>query len=67
MRFLIISDVHSNLEALKSVIEDARKSGGFDQIWQLGDLVGYGPEPGRVIDLLREYDNDEECQEKRAI
>ena len=54
---MIISDVHSNLEALKSVIEDAHKNGGFDQIWQLGDLVGYGPEPGRVLDLLREYDH----------
>ena len=57
MRFLIVSDIHSNLEALKSVTDDARGGGGFDRIWQLGDLVGYGPEPGNVIDLLREYDH----------
>ena len=57
MRFLIVSDIHSNFEALKSVIDDARGGGGVDRIWQLGDLVGYGPEPGNVIDLLREYDH----------
>jgi diadenosine tetraphosphatase ApaH/serine/threonine PP2A family protein phosphatase len=57
VRYLIVSDIHSNFEALKRVIDDARGGGGFDRIWQLGDLVGYGPEPGNVIDLLREYDH----------
>lgn len=57
MRALIVSDVHSNLEALRSVIGHAQSMGGFDQIWQLGDLVGYGPEPAACIDLMREYDH----------
>ena len=55
MRALIVSDVHSNLEALQSAIADAEARGGFDQIWALGDLVGYGPDPGPCIDLLRKH------------
>lgn len=57
MRALIVSDVHSNLEALQSVIADAGTRGGFDRIWSLGDLVGYGPDPGACIDLMRKYDH----------
>ena len=53
MRALIVSDVHSNLEALESVVEDAKTHGGFDEIWSLGDLVGYGPDPSACIALLR--------------
>ena len=57
MRALIVSDIHSNLEAFQSVIDDAASRGGFDQIWSLGDLVGYGPDPGACIDLMRQYDH----------
>ena len=57
MRSLIASDIHSNLEALETVIADADANGGFDQIWSLGDLVGYGPNPSEVIDILRERDH----------
>ena len=57
MKALIVSDVHSNLEAFSSVIEDARGQTGFDQIWSLGDLVGYGPDPAAVVDLIREHDH----------
>ena len=57
MRVLILSDIHSNLEALQSVIRDGEARGGFDQIWSLGDLVGYGPDPGACVDLLRQYDH----------
>ena len=53
MRALIVSDVHSNLEAFGSVVDDAKARDGFDEIWSLGDLVGYGPDPGACIDLLR--------------
>ena len=57
MRILIVSDIHSNLEAFQSVIKDAEEErGGFDQIWHLGDLVGYGPQPAECIDLIRQYD-----------
>ena len=56
MRALIVSDIHSNLASLQSVIKDADKRGGFDQLWSLGDVVGYGPEPGECIELIRQYD-----------
>ena len=55
LRSLIVADVHANLEALESVILDAEKRGGFDQVWSLGDIVGYGPNPGECVELLREY------------
>ncbi len=50
MRVLVISDIHANLDALQSVIEDA---GSVDQVWCLGDLVGYGPEPNECVDLIK--------------
>ena len=52
MRALIVSDVHSNLEAFRSVIEDAEARENVDSIWSLGDLVGYGPDPAEVVELL---------------
>ncbi len=57
MKALIVSDVHSNFEALTRVIERAGANPGFDEIWSLGDLVGYGPDPAAVIDLVREHDH----------
>ena len=56
MRALIISDVHSNLEALQKVLEDAQRRGGFDAVWCLGDVVGYGPDPGPCIEMLAEQE-----------
>ena len=56
MRILIVSDVHSNLEALDAVLEDAGRNGGFDRIWCLGDMVGYGPDPVACLGRLREFD-----------
>jgi predicted phosphodiesterase len=56
LRALIVADIHANLEALQSVVEDASGGQGFDQIWSLGDVVGYGPDPAACIDLLREHD-----------
>ena len=56
MRALIISDVHSNLEALQKVLEDAEQRGGFDAVWCLGDVVGYGPNPGPCIETLAEQE-----------
>jgi diadenosine tetraphosphatase ApaH/serine/threonine PP2A family protein phosphatase len=48
----LISDVHSNLEALTAVLReiDAR---GVKEVFCLGDVVGYGPEPEPVVDLIR--------------
>ena len=53
MRVLVLSDIHSNLEALHAVVGHATKEGGFDGVWVTGDLVGYGPDPGPVLDALR--------------
>ncbi len=50
MRVLVISDIHSNLEAFQAVLEDA---GPVEKIWCLGDVVGYGPDPNACVDLLR--------------
>jgi predicted phosphodiesterase len=50
MRNLIVSDVHANLNALEAVLEDAAP---FDQVWCLGDLVGYGPDPNQCIERVK--------------
>ena len=49
MRTLILSDVHANLTALDAVLADAEP---FDQVWCLGDIVGYGPDPNECIERL---------------
>lgn len=53
MRALIVSDIHSNLQAWDAVLADAESAGGYDVVWFLGDLVGYGADPGACIDRLR--------------
>ncbi len=52
MKIAFISDVHSNLEALESVLEDIKKE-NVDKIFCLGDLVGYGPNPNEVIETIK--------------
>lgn len=52
MKIAIFSDVHGNLEALKTVLNDI-KSKNVDRVVCLGDLVGYGPFPNEVIDIVR--------------
>ena len=51
MRYLVLTDIHANLEALDVCLADARAR-GFDQTLVLGDLVGYGPDPNGVIDRI---------------
>jgi diadenosine tetraphosphatase ApaH/serine/threonine PP2A family protein phosphatase len=51
LRYLVISDLHSNWEALDAVLDKTR--GQYDQIVCCGDLVGYGPDPNRIIDWSR--------------
>ena len=53
MRRAIISDIHSNLEAFDAVLKDI-ESQGIDEIFCLGDSVGYGPNPLECIDLMME-------------
>lgn len=49
MRNLILSDIHGNKVALEAVLADSLP---VDEIWSLGDLVGYGPEPGWCVDRI---------------
>ena len=55
MRYAILADIHSNLVAFQAVLAAIEAEGGFDEIWCLGDVVGYGPEPHACIELLRNY------------
>ena len=50
MRYLVTSDIHGNLAALEAVLDDAPD---FDELWCLGDLVGYGPKPNECIQRVR--------------
>ncbi|GAB6180409.1 metallophosphoesterase family protein [Desulfotomaculum defluvii] len=52
MKIAIFADVHSNLFSLQAVLVDIRQR-GVDAVYCVGDLVGYGPRPNEVIDLLR--------------
>lgn len=55
MRYLLVSDIHGNLQALEAVLQDAPP--GLP-VWCLGDLVGYGPNPNECIELLRSLDHE---------
>ena len=57
MRTLIISDVHSNIVAFDAVLRDANARGPVDNIWSLGDIVGYGPHPNECLDTLRGFEH----------
>ena len=52
-KFLLLADIHANEEALRAVLNDA---GTINGIWCAGDIVGYGPRPNEVCNILREYD-----------
>src|SRR5437588_2151434 len=47
----IISDIHSNLEALQAVLADIQRH-DVTEIYCLGDIVGYGPNPRECVDLV---------------
>lgn len=57
MRHAILADIHSNLAAFEAVLNDAEGRGGFDKIWCLGDVVGYGPDPHDCIERLRQFES----------
>ena len=54
MRFLVLSDIHANIDAFDAVL--AHAEGRWDRALVLGDLVGYGAEPNLVIDRVRSLD-----------
>ena len=49
MRIAVLSDVHANLPALEAVLQALAP---YDAVWQLGDVVGYGPQPDEVVARL---------------
>ena len=53
MKRAIISDIHGNMEALQAVLADARGQ-GVEEIFCLGDIIGYGPNPCECLDLVIE-------------
>jgi len=52
MRAAVISDIHSNLHALDAVLADI-DGNNADELWCLGDIVGYGPRPNECCNLVR--------------
>ena len=57
MRYFVISDIHANLEALDAVLAAGHEL-AYDKMLVLGDLVGYGADPNKVIDRIRGVNAD---------
>lgn len=53
MRYLVLTDIHANMEGLEACLADAGRH-GYDSILVLGDIVGYGPDPNAVINRIRD-------------
>lgn len=56
MRVLLVSDIHSNIEALSAVAE-ASPPATFDAVWCAGDLTGYGPNPDECVEFFAQLTN----------
>ncbi len=54
MRYALISDIHANLAALQATLAHIDAAPSVDDIFHLGDLVGYAPSPDEVVALIRE-------------
>lgn len=54
MRVAVVSDIHSNLHALEAVLEAIEREPP-DEIWCLGDIVGYGPRPDECCRIVEEW------------
>jgi predicted phosphodiesterase len=54
VKIAIVSDIHSNLEALKAVEAEIERQ-GVDKVYFVGDVVGYGPEPSQCTAWVREH------------
>jgi len=55
MRYLVLSDLHANLQALEAVM-GAVRADPYDRVLVLGDLVGYGASPNEVVEMVRAMD-----------
>ncbi|MFA5088989.1 MAG: metallophosphoesterase family protein [Candidatus Omnitrophota bacterium] len=53
-RIAVLSDIHANAPALEAVLRDLKKY-SVDDIWNLGDVLGYGPFPNQAVRSLKEY------------
>ncbi len=53
VQIAVVSDIHANLPALEAVLE-ATEAAGVEEVWCLGDVVGYGVEPDACAELVRE-------------
>ena len=53
MRVAVVSDIHANRHAFEAVLADLEEAAA-DEVWCLGDLVGYGGEPNECVELARE-------------
>ncbi len=60
MKRAILSDIHSNLEALQAVLKDITDQ-GVEEIYCLGDLVGYGPNPVECVDIIMDEPRQKVC------
>lgn len=54
MRVAVVSDIHGNRQALEAVL-DAVETAVADELWCLGDLVGYGADPNACVELIRRF------------
>src|SRR5947209_18676741 len=54
MKYAIVSDIHANLPAFRSVLSDIDQKRDVNAIYHLGDLTGYAPWPNEVVAVLRE-------------
>jgi diadenosine tetraphosphatase ApaH/serine/threonine PP2A family protein phosphatase len=52
LRIAVISDIHGNWHAFEAVLADLETE-GVDEVWCLGDIVGYGPQPNRCVEEAR--------------
>jgi putative phosphoesterase len=50
LRVVVLSDIHANLAAFERVLDDLPSN---DELFCLGDIVGYGPDPDKVVEMLR--------------
>ncbi len=55
MKIAVISDIHSNTDALNAVVSDL---GTYDKLLCLGDIVGYGAEPNEIVAMIKDLEPD---------
>ncbi|MBR6332325.1 MAG: metallophosphoesterase family protein [Dehalococcoidales bacterium] len=55
MKIAVLSDIHSNSLALKAVLRDIDNISNLDDVWCLGDILGYGPDPLGSFSALAQY------------